>query len=122
LYRRTPVFSGIATLVLAVTIAVATAVFSLYSHLALQPVDGVRGAHRLASIGLARDSSEWIAFSREQYALMAEALTVPETLVAASVSFVRSIEIDGRLGEAATVGVSRNFFADLGVALVLGAD
>src|SRR5690606_28911561 len=89
--RRTAVCSGIATLVLAVTIAVATAVFSLYSHLALQPVEGVRGADRLVSIGLARDTSEWIPFSREQYTLMADALTVPETLVATSVPFVRNV-------------------------------
>lgn len=122
LYRRTPVFSGIATLVLAVTIAVATAVFSLYSHLALQPVEGVRGADRLVSIGLARDTSEWIPFSREQYTLMADALTVPETLVATSVPFVRNVEMDGVPSEAATAGVSRNFFSDLGIAIALGTD
>lgn len=122
LYRRTPVFSGAATLVLAITVAVATAVFSLYSHLALRHVAGVRGADRLVSIGLARDANEWIPFSREQYALMAEALTVPEAVLATSLPFVRSIEIDDVLGEAATVGVSTGFFAALGVPMVLGTD
>jgi len=122
LYRRTPVFSGAATLVLAITVAVATAVFSLYRHLALQQIDGVRGANRLVSIGLARDANEWIPFSREQYALMAEALTVPETILATSLPFVRSIEIDDVLGEAATTGVSSDFFAALGVPMVLGTD
>jgi len=122
LYRRTPVFSGIATLVLAVAVAVATAVFSLYSHLALEPVPGVRAANRLVSIGLARDANEWISFSRDQYRIIAEALTVPEALVAASLPIVRTVDADGALVDAATIGVDVDFFDTLGVPIALGTD
>src|SRR5690606_20186625 len=91
-YIRTPVFSGVVTAVLAITIAVSTAVFSIYSHLALQTVDGVQGANRLVSIGLAREANEWIPFSRDQYLFIAEALSVPETLITTSHSYQRIVE------------------------------
>lgn len=121
-YLRTPVFSGVATFVLAIAIAVATAVFSLYSHLALQPVAGVEGGDRMVSIGLARDASEWIPFSRAQYDLLAEALTVPETLLATSVTITRAVEVGGVISDAATAGVGPGYFAAAGVPIALGTD
>jgi putative ABC transport system permease protein len=121
-YLRTPVFSSVATLVLAAAVAVATAVFSLFSHLTLQPVAGVQGADRMVSVGLARDANEWIPFSLAHYELIAEALTVPETLLASSVTITRPVEISGVIGDVATAGVSPGFFVAAGVPLALGTD
>jgi putative ABC transport system permease protein len=121
-YLRTPVFSGIAALVLAVAIAVATAVFSLYSHLALQPIAGVEGGERLVSVGLARDANEWIPFSLAQYEQIAESLTVPEALLASSTAMMRTIEMAGSLRELGTAGVSPGYFAAAGIPIALGTD
>src|SRR5690606_23755973 len=80
-YRRTPFFSIAATLVLGVAIAIAAAIFSLYSHLQLQPVPGVRDSDRLVAIGLARDDDEWIPLNIDQFETVAEALRTPDALV-----------------------------------------
>lgn len=120
--RRTPVFSGVATLVLAVAIAVATAVFSLYSHLALQPVPGVEGSDRLVSVGFARDEREWIPLNLRQYRQFSEVLTTPEEIFAVIPSWRTEVTIDDAVVDAAVAGVSPGFFPDLGVPMVMGAD
>lgn len=120
--RRTPVFSGVATLVLAVAIAVATAVFSLYSHLALQPVPGVADSDRLVSVGFARDEREWIPLNLRQFRQFSEVLTTPEAIFAVIPAWRTEVTIDDAAVDTAVAGVSPGFFVELGVPMVMGAD
>jgi predicted permease len=120
--RRTPVFSTVATAVLAIAIAVATAVFSLYNHLALQPIPGIEGSSRLVTIGFARDSREWIPLNLRQYRQFSEVLTTPEEIFAVVPSWRTEVSIDEVALEASVAGVSPGFFTGLGVPMLMGAD
>lgn len=120
-YRRAPVFSAIATAILAISVAIATAVFSLYSHLALQPVPAVQHADRWVSLGLASDANDWIPFSTMQFEALRERLTVPDAMVAASV-LPRDVDIGDTFVNAMVAGVSRGYLDVLGVELLLGVD
>lgn len=122
MFRRTPVFSSIATAVLAVAIAVATAVFSLYNYLALQPVAGVQGSSRLASIGLARDSNEWINLSLNQFRQFEEMLTAPELITAVTWPSRQEVDAGGEMQEITIVGVTPGLMRGLGIPMLLGAD
>src|SRR5690606_41547259 len=57
-----------------------------------------------------------------QWRLMHQGVTVPRPFLPSSLPFVGWMEFDDVLGEAATTGVSSDFFAALGVPMVLGTD
>jgi predicted permease len=121
MFRRTPLFSSMATLVLAVAIGVATAVFSLYSHLTLQPVPGVRGSDRLVSIGLVRDG-QWLPLNVTQYEQLSESLTGVDALFAIGFPFRAEARVNGAEIEARVVGLGPGSFDALGVPFLLGVD
>ncbi|MEX0900295.1 MAG: FtsX-like permease family protein [Gammaproteobacteria bacterium] len=121
MFRRTPFFSSMATLVLAVAIGVATAVFSLYNHLEVQPVPGVQGSNRLVSIGLVREG-QWLPLNLTQYEQLAESLTGVDALFAVGFPFRAEAHVNGADIDARVRGLGPDSFAALGVPLLLGVD
>lgn len=120
MYRRTPFFAGMATLVLAVAIGVATAVFGLYSHLQLKPVPGVRGADRLVSIGIVRDDGQWLPMTVGQFEQLRELLTRVDALFPVGFPNRADVKVRAAEIEARVVGYGRGTFAALGVPMLLG--
>ncbi len=121
MHRRTPFFSSMATLVLAVAIGVATAVFSLYSHLELQPLPGVRDSHRLVSIGLVREG-QWLPLNVPQFEQFSEALTGVDALIAVGFPFRAQARVNDTEIEARIVSFGAGSFRALGVPMLLGVD
>lgn len=121
MFRRTPFFSSMATLVLAVAIGVATAVFGLYNHLELQPLPGVRDSNRLVSIGLVREG-QWLPLNAAQYEQFSEALTGTDALFAVGFPFRAQASVNDAEIEARIVGLGTGTFAALGVPMLVGVD
>ena len=122
MYRRTPMFTIVAIAMLGVAIGVATAAFSHYSRLTLQPIPGVEGSDRIVSVGFTRDQGDWLPLSLAQYEQF-KAMTSAEALFAIGFSWMPSATLPGGTTvELGLEGVNRGFFRDAGVPMLMGAN
>jgi putative ABC transport system permease protein len=114
LYRRTPVSSLIAVVVLAVGIAFVSALLSLYADLVLKPFRGIQDSDGVVTISSADGGYIPFAFTER----MSEQVTSLETAV--GVGHLQNFPI-GRDGETVTVEyASRGFFEGIRPQLALG--
>ena len=119
-FRRTPGFTVVAILTLALGIGGATAVFSVVDAVLLRPIGGVRSPERLVSLGRVQDGGDFDSFGFPDFAFLRSRLTsvaglaahigVPLTMTTAGESPVR---LRGQL-------VTGDYFRLLGVQTAAG--
>jgi len=119
LLRRTPGFTAVAVLVLALGIGANTAVFSLVNAMLLKPMPG-RIGETVGVFGKDRSKADsYRAFSYPAYTDLRDSSDVFDSLLAHTLSLVGIREGDATRRTFAAV-VSSNYFTTLGVPLAVG--
>ncbi|HUJ33216.1 MAG TPA: ABC transporter permease [Candidatus Acidoferrum sp.] len=115
---RNPGFSAVAILSLALGIGANTAIFSLVNALLLRDLP-VREPERLVELSAVRAGNK-IPFSYPMFREIELEQRVFTGLIGWSRSGMSNIEIDGVLSQANVLGVTGNYYGELGVAPLLG--
>jgi putative ABC transport system permease protein len=119
LARRSPGFSAVVILTLALGIGANTAIFSILDALLLRSLP-VSEPHRLVQLNAIYRNGGTIPLSSPMYQQLAENQRVFSELFAWSGDQFRNVQIDSRLLLPAIRGVSGNYYGALGVSPLLG--
>lgn len=117
--RRRPAFTAMAVVTLALGIGVNSSIFALYNALNLRPLS-VENPYELVEISVVLRTGQRVPMSFPMFRELTRRQTTLKSTIGWFGNLILNIEAEGRVDSATVMGVTGNFFSELGARPALG--